>query len=234
MGNKLFDKVQFKTSLKEGSTRMKLKKDKINNQLHAERLKISQFVAKGEMDRALLLLSTYINDERKTVALDALRTICDQLQGRVTELESFGVTEDLAESVNSLIYSSKRIEIKELVEISEMLQIIMKPENFKIAIEGTEMNEIVRENIDIKVYENGQLYLKLNEICEKTNTKLHLKDEWKFTLREYCYQNRLDYPYKNEIEIDSHPVKNIEMPAELNNAFYAPSSTQENKIIKSD
>ena len=227
MGNKWFDKVQFRTYLKEGSVRMKLHSDKISNRLYTERNKISEYVKKGEINRALQLIGTYINDERKIIAIDALRTICDQLQGRVTELESFGVTDDLKENINSLIYSSKRIDIKELSLITEMLMIIMKPESFQEAIDGVNLNEIIKENINSFSHEDGEIYLKLWEICTKTNTKFKLKDEWKFVLREYWYRGWVSYPYKDEEE----KYQSIS-PVGLQSVTYSPKTYEKECIYK--
>ena len=46
--------------------------------------------------------------------------MCDQLKGRVQAMESFGVTEDLAANVKSIVYSSARLDIVELQELAKI------------------------------------------------------------------------------------------------------------------
>jgi len=40
--------------------------------------------------------------------------MCDQLKGRIAAIDSFGVTEDIQQNVNAIIYASQRLDIKEL------------------------------------------------------------------------------------------------------------------------
>lgn len=185
MGNKGFDKIKYKTLLTEASSRMTIRRGKKVNELYRVRDKIVDFVKNGDMASALIYIDNYINEENKLKVYDALCTMCDQMKGRVTEVESFGITDDLMPNANAIVYAGHRLDIKELEKLSDILKELMPKVEFKEAMNGTCHNEIVRDNVSYRKCEKGESYLKLIELCQETDTQCILKEEWKKVLREY-------------------------------------------------
>lgn len=213
MGNKAFDKVQYKTLLTEANSRMTIRRGKKVNELYKQRDKIVNYVKNGDMASALIYIDNYINEESKLKVYDVLCTMCDQMKGRVAEVESYGITDDLATNANAIVYASHRLDVKELEKLSSLLKEVMPKVEFKEAMNGTCHNEIVRDHISYRKCEKGESYLKLIEICKETDTQCILKEEWKKVLREYCYKNQIDYPYSAEEDLGYNPgVDSVPQP----------------------
>ena len=212
MGNKGFDRVKYKTLLTEANSRMTIRRGKKVNELYRVRDKITGFVKNGDMSSALIYIDNYINEENKLKVYDALCTMCDQMKGRVAEVESYGITDDLASNANAIVYASHRLDIKELEKLSDILKELMPKVEFKEAMNGTCHNEIVRDNVTYRKCEKGESYLKLIELCKETDTQCILKEEWKKVLREYCYKNQVEYPYTAEEDISYNPEGGVPAP----------------------
>jgi hypothetical protein len=141
-----------------------------------------------------------------------LATMCDQLKGKANEIDSYGVTEDLKNWANAVVFASQRLDIKELETLAKMLKPVMEKVEYKEAINGSWNNEIVRENISPKEALEPQKWMKLIEIWREHDAQLHIKESVKKDIREYWYRNNIDYPY--EIEGDgeykpSPPSKSV-------------------------
>jgi len=219
MGAKGFDKVKYKTLLTEANSRMTIRRGKKVNELYRVKQKIADFVTNGDMNSALIYIDNYINEENKLKVYDVLCTMCDQLKGRITEVETYGITDDLSANANAIVYASHRLDIKELESLAEILKEVMPKIEYKEAMNGTWVNDVVRENISYRKWEKGETYLKLIEICMATETQCILKEEWKKVLREYCYKNQIDYPYSAEEDLSYNPASEPHpMPA----PYYPP------------
>lgn len=164
MGNKQFDRVKYKTLLTEATSRMTIRRGKKVNELYRVRDKIVDFVKNGDMNSALIYIDNYINEENKLKVYDVLCTMCDQMKGRVAEVESYGITDDLSTNANAIVYASHRLDIKELEKLAGILKELMPKVEFKEAMNGTCVNEIVRDHISYRKCEKGESYLKLIEI----------------------------------------------------------------------
>jgi len=116
------------------------------------------------MNSALIYIDNYINEENKLKVYDVLCTMCDQLKGRITEVESYGITEDLAVNANAIVYASFRLDIKELQELTKVLKVVMPKVEYKDAKHRICHNEVVRDNINYRKCEKGEAYLKLIEV----------------------------------------------------------------------
>jgi hypothetical protein len=75
MGNKAFDKVQYKTLLTEANSRMTIRRGKKVNELYKQRDKIVNYVKNGDMASALIYIDNYINEESKLKVYDVLCTM---------------------------------------------------------------------------------------------------------------------------------------------------------------
>lgn len=75
MGNKNFDKVQYKTLLTEANSRMTIRRGKKVNELYRVKAKIVDFVKNGDMNSALIYIDNYINEENKLKVFDVLCTM---------------------------------------------------------------------------------------------------------------------------------------------------------------
>lgn len=150
MGNKGFDRVKYKQLLTEANSRMTIRRGKKVNELYRVRDKITDFVKNGDMSSALIYIDNYINEENKLKVYDVLCTMCDQLKGRITEVESYGITDDLTTNANAIVYAAHRLDIKELEKLSEIFKELMPKVEFKEAMNGSCINEIVRDNISYR------------------------------------------------------------------------------------
>ena len=223
MGNKSFDKVKFKTLLTEAISIMTIKRGKIVNELYRVRHIISDFVKNGDMSLALIYIDSYINDEEKLLVYDELWTIWDQMKGRITEIEIFGIVDDLLHNANAIVYSSNRIDIKELQSIAEIIHDVMPKKDFNDAIMGLWYNGIIRDNISYRKWEKGEVYLKIIEIWRETETHWIIKGKWKKVLREYWYRNHISYPYDFDEDSGYSPGGgSAPIPAPMPAPYYPP------------
>ena len=69
------------------------------------------------------------------------------MKGRINEVESFGITDDLNANANAIVFSAHRLDIKELEKLADILKTLMPKVEYKEAMNGSCINEIVRENI---------------------------------------------------------------------------------------
>ena len=205
MGNKGFDKVKLKTLLTEAISTMTIKRGKIVDELYRVRRIISDFVKNGDMSLALIYIDSYINDEEKLLVYDTLWTMWDQMKGRTTEIEIFGITDDLLHNANAIVYSSQRLDIKELQNIADIIHDVMPKNDFKDANMGLWYNEIIRDNIHYRKWEKGEVYLKIINIWRETKTHWIIKEEWRKVLREHWYRNNIEYPYFIDVDIEYSP-----------------------------
>lgn len=74
---------------------MSIRRGKKLNELAKMKEKILDYVKNGDNSSAAIYIQNYINDENKIRIFDVLGTMCDQLKGRIKEVESFGVTDDI-------------------------------------------------------------------------------------------------------------------------------------------
>ena len=127
----------------------------------------------------LTYIDTIMYEESLLQAYDIIATYLDQLKSKLTEIENNGITNDLLDNVNGLVYASTRLEIKELKNLSKHLKTVMGKVEFKEAINGTWYNEALRESIEEKEYEEGEKWHRLGEICEEYEVELIVKDSVK-------------------------------------------------------
>jgi hypothetical protein len=142
-------------------------------------------VKNGDMTSAFIHIDSYINEESKLPVYDILSTMCEQLKGRVTEIETDGITEDLIPNANAIIFVSNKLEVKELPKLAKMLETVMSKVEFTEASNGICYNDIVREGCSYRKIYRGEAYYKLVEICKETETEVIMKEEWKKALKEY-------------------------------------------------
>ena len=150
-------------------------------------------------------IENYINEQGKVKVFDVLCTMCDQLKGRIKAVESFGVTDDLASNVYAIIYASQRLDISELSELGKIFKGQMSTVLYREAVAGVAINPTIKENVDYIRCEEGETYLKLNEICAKNGEVLYKPEEWKQSLREYCYRTKKEMPLSCQDSLDYNP-----------------------------
>lgn len=148
--------------------------------------KIVDFVVNGDLPSALIYVShfkaqieNYINDEGKIKVYDVLNTLLDQLKGRVHAMETFGVSEDIEQNVNAIIYCSDWLDIPELAILAKIFKTQMPKVKYQDAKNGICHNTVVRENTNYWTCEEGETYYKLYQVCAETQTILNAPEEWK-------------------------------------------------------
>ena len=74
----------------------------------------------------------------------------------------------------------------------------MKKSDFEEAKSGANVDPVFQGYINIVEEENGEVYMALYEICKKHGVPVTFPEEWKQTLREYCYRKNVPYPFTAE------------------------------------
>lgn len=63
-------------------------------------------------------------------------------------MQSFGVSEDIAQNVNAIIYCSARLDIPELQKLSKIYKGQMSKVQYKDAKNGVCLNPVIKQNVD--------------------------------------------------------------------------------------
>lgn len=214
MGNKAFDKQLFKTQVIETRSRINVKRSKQVNQIHKEKQEILEHAKAGDVNSAIIYWDTVIYEEGLLQVYDILATFLDQMKSKSQEIESYGITEDLKNGANAVVFSSNRLEVKELQTLAKTLRAVMDKVEYKEAINGSWENDIIRENITTREISSSEKWLKLIEICREGDVKIPIKENVKKDIREYCHRNQIDYPYEIESDGNYNPAPKTEFKDE--------------------
>ena len=149
MGNKSFKETKFKSLCVEVASRIKRKRNLDQNTLFEEKKKIAESVKNKDEESALIRIDSIINTEEHILALDILVTLIDQLRNKYKQIGSYGVTEDLKEWANGVVYASKRLDIKEIETLSNMLKSVMKKSEYLEAQNGSWDNKTIKEKLEV-------------------------------------------------------------------------------------
>jgi hypothetical protein len=77
---------------------------------------------KGDKDGALIHCITIVNEEKIILVHDTLITALDQLKNKGKDIHLNGITDDIEQFVNIVIFCSTRYDYKELVKFAKLLK----------------------------------------------------------------------------------------------------------------
>lgn len=85
-----------------------------------------------------------INEEGLIPCYDIVSIMCDQLLGRLKQIQKFGPPKDMEQTFHTLIYACPRIDIDELMEVRRQLQKILGEKYVKgVEMDDCSVNKIV-------------------------------------------------------------------------------------------
>ncbi|KAJ6252291.1 ist1 [Anaeramoeba flamelloides] len=118
MGKK-FKPTECKVTLRLAIKRIKLLRQKKENNVKLQRRQIATLLSNGKDRSARIKVEQVIRDDFLVDAYEMLELLCDLLLVRFQVLKSEKTcTEDILESVATIIYVSKKIEVKELQQLA--------------------------------------------------------------------------------------------------------------------
>ena len=115
-----------------------------------KRNKIADSVAKGDIDSALIRIDSVLCTEDHILVLDTLIVMLDQLRNKAKQINSYGVTDDLKESANAIVFASDRLDIKNIEKLKNMLKSVMDKGDFLEAMNGSCINRMIQEKIKLQ------------------------------------------------------------------------------------
>ena len=82
------------------------------------------------------MTETIVFEEGMLQVYDILATFLEQLKSKLTDVENNGITPELSDGVNAIVFSSSRLEIKELEILTKQLRPLMDKVEYKDAMNG--------------------------------------------------------------------------------------------------
>eukprot|EP01114_Cavostelium_apophysatum_P002807 TRINITY_DN1250_c0_g1_i1.p1 TRINITY_DN1250_c0_g1~~TRINITY_DN1250_c0_g1_i1.p1 ORF type:complete len:431 (+),score=92.36 TRINITY_DN1250_c0_g1_i1:99-1391(+) len=176
MGGHKFDANQSKVQLKLAISRLKLQKNKKENNLKNQKREISELLKAGKDESARIKVEGVIREDFIIEAYEIIELFCELLLARLGIIQiSKDCPPDLREAVSTLIYAAPRTEIKELAVIREQLMGKFGKEFAMDAMTNKDncVNARVVHKLSVQTPENYLVFQYLNEIARAFNL------EWK-------------------------------------------------------
>lgn len=89
---------------------------------------ICNHLEKGNEMNAQIWAETLINEENMIPVLDVVSTMCDQINGRLTQIEKFGPPKDMNQTFATVIHCAPKLDVKELEMVAQQLQTVLGKE----------------------------------------------------------------------------------------------------------
>ena len=86
---------------------------------------ICKHLESGNEVNAKIWAETLINEEGQIPCFDVVSTYCDQVNGRLTQIEKFGAPKDMNQAFATIIHCAPKLDIKELMDVSKILSKIL-------------------------------------------------------------------------------------------------------------
>lgn len=201
--NKGFKGPKCKTLLKLASSRIKLLKNKRENQLKQLRRELAQLLENGQESTARIRVEHIIREKNIMEAYDTLEHFCELLIVRMPIMESQRECPlDLKEAVASLIFAAPRAsDLQELLEVQTML-------SFKYGREFVTSATELRPDCGV----NRLVIEKLSARAPTATVKLNL-------MKEIAEQHNIEWdPASTELEFSKAPQDLLDGP----NQFIGP------------
>ena len=117
---------------------------------------ICKHLQAGNEVNAKIWAETLINEENQIPVYDVVSTMCDQLNGRLTQIAKFGPPKDMNATFATVIHAAPKLEVDELLEVRKQLASLLEPEFVKECDTNYDLlNPVVR--ILVYLFSNGRL-----------------------------------------------------------------------------
>jgi len=192
MGNQqpTFDKMKMMAALRNAISRITIHRAKKLNMIAKRKDDIAKYLEAGNEVNAKIWVETLINDESFVPCLDVVSVLCDQIVGRVSAIQKFGVPPDMHQTLYTLIYAAPRCEIEELNTVRIMLSSLLgRSFTDKADNDPDCINRMIRDNINLRMPEEGEKINKLVEIAKQKNIDYKPSEESATYLALYLDRN---------------------------------------------
>jgi len=101
---------------------------------------------------------------------DVVSTMCDQVNGRLTQIAKFGAPKDMNQTFATIIHSAPKLDIKELIDVRKQLSAILDDKFVRECDTNYDLiNPVVAKNIDFKKSEDGEIVLRMVNLAKERN-----------------------------------------------------------------
>jgi len=175
MGGKKFDPNVCKTHLKLAVSRIKLQKNKKDNNIKNSKREIAELLKAGKDESARIKVENIIREDFIIEAYEILELFCELLLARLGVIQiSRECPADIKEAVSTVIYAAPRTDVKELAVIREQLISKFGREFAMDSMQNKDncVNARVVHKLSIQTPENYLVFQYLNEIAKAYNLDL--------------------------------------------------------------
>jgi len=172
MGGKKFDSNECKTHLKLAISRIKLQKNKKDNNIKNNKREIAELLKAGKDESARIKVENIIREDFIIEAYEILELFCELLLARLGVIQiSRECPPDIKEAVCTVIYAAPRTDVKELGVIREQLISKFGREFAMGSMQNKDncVNARVVHKLSIQTPENYLVFQYLNEIAKAYN-----------------------------------------------------------------
>ena len=116
MGNK-FDKAKCGSMLRQSQSRLNIHRGKKLGGIGKKKDDICKHLEAGQEVNAQIWAETLLHEEGMIPVMDVISTMCDQVNGRLTQIEKFGPPKDMSTTFATIIFAAPRLDVNELLEV---------------------------------------------------------------------------------------------------------------------
>ena len=116
MGNK-FDKAKCGSMLRQSQARLNIHRSKKLQGIAKKKDDICKHLEAGQEVNAMIWAETLIHEEGMIPVVDVISTMCDQVNGRLSQIAKFGPPKDMNQTFATIIYAAPRLDVDELMSV---------------------------------------------------------------------------------------------------------------------
>ena len=156
--------------LRQSQSRINIHRSKKLTAVAKKKDDICRHLEAGNEVNAKIWAETLINEEGMVPVYDVVSTMCDQVNGRLTQIEKFGGPKDMNNTFATIIHAAPKLDVKELIEVRKILSKILDPEFVRECDRNYDLiNSVVANNIDFKKPEDGEVVLRMVNLAKERN-----------------------------------------------------------------
>ena len=156
--------------LRQSQSRINIHRSKKLTAVAKKKDDICRHLEAGNEVNAKIWAETLINEEGMVPVYDVVSTMCDQVNGRLTQIEKFGAPKDMNNTFATIIHAAPKLDVKELIEVRKILSRILDPEFVRECDRNYDLiNSVVANNIDFKKPEDGEVVLRMVNLAKERN-----------------------------------------------------------------
>eukprot|EP01118_Nematostelium_gracile_P004619 TRINITY_DN1543_c0_g1_i2.p1 TRINITY_DN1543_c0_g1~~TRINITY_DN1543_c0_g1_i2.p1 ORF type:complete len:444 (+),score=74.63 TRINITY_DN1543_c0_g1_i2:32-1333(+) len=171
-GGGRWDQNTCKVQLKLATSRLKLQKNKKDNQIKDSKREVAELLRVGKDESARIKVEGVIREDFIIEAYEILELFCELILARLGVIQiSKQCPPDLREAVCTIIYAAPRAEVKELLNIRDLLIAKFGKELAMEAVHNKDncVNARIVHKLSIQTPENYLVYQYLAEIAKAHN-----------------------------------------------------------------